>query len=73
MKSYFSVMSQSIVTTHYISSETFILNSAPYALDAVCNPQTYEKIYALATGPYYQSGGYNYDMLKHELKYGHVL
>ena len=41
----------------------------PYALDAVCNPQTYEKINALATGLYYQSGGYNCDLHKHELKY----
>ena len=42
------------------------------ALDIVYNSQTYEKINDLATGLYYQSSGYNYDMLKHELKYGKV-
>lgn len=42
------------------------------ALDIVYNSQTYEKINDLSTGLYIQSSGYNYDMLKHELKYGKV-
>lgn len=42
------------------------------ALDTVYNSQTYDKITDLSTGLYYQSSGYNYDMLKHELKYGKV-
>lgn len=42
------------------------------ALDTVYNSQTYDKITDLSTGLYYQSSGYNYDLLKHELKYGKV-
>lgn len=42
------------------------------ALDTIYNSQTYEKITDLSTGLYYQSSGYNYDMLKHELKYGKI-
>lgn len=42
------------------------------ALDIVYNSQTYEKINDLSTGLYFQSSGYNYDMLKHELKYGKI-
>ncbi len=42
------------------------------ALDIVYNSQTYDKIIDLSTGLYYQSSGYNYDILKHEFKYGKV-
>lgn len=42
------------------------------ALSTVYNSRTYEKITDLPTGLYYQSSGYNYDMLKHELKYGKI-
>lgn len=42
------------------------------ALSTVYNSQTYEKITDISTGLYYQSSGYNYDILEHELKYGKV-
>lgn len=42
------------------------------ALDTIYNSQTYDKIMDLSTGLYYQSSGYNYDILKHELKFGKV-
>lgn len=42
------------------------------ALDTVYNSQTYDKIKDVSTGLYFQSSDYNYDILKHELKYGKV-
>lgn len=42
------------------------------ALDIVYNSQTFEKINDRSTGLYFQSSGYNYDLLQHELKYGKV-
>lgn len=42
------------------------------ALDVIYNSQTYDKITDLSTGLYFQSSGYNYDLLKHELKFGKV-
>ena len=44
----------------------------PITLDIIYNSQTYDKITDLSTGLYFQSSGYNYDILKHELTYGKV-
>ena len=40
------------------------------SLDAVYNSQLYDKILDLETGLYYQSAGYNYQMLRKELLEG---
>jgi hypothetical protein len=37
------------------------------AMDVVYNSQLYEKVLDLETGLYYQSAGYNYDLLRNEL------
>jgi hypothetical protein len=42
------------------------------ALDIIYNSQFYDKLTDLETGLYYQSSGYNYEFLKHELKYGKI-
>ena len=46
--------------------------SATDAMDAVYNSQHYEKILDLETGLYFQSAGYNYEMLREELQNGKV-
>ena len=43
------------------------------AMDAVYNSQLYEKILDLETGLYYQSAGYNYELLRNELLTGKVV
>ena len=40
------------------------------ALDCVYNSELFEKLQNLSTGLYYQSSGYNYELLKDEIKYG---
>ena len=40
------------------------------SLDAVYNSQLYDKILDLDTGLYYQSAGYNYQLLRRELLEG---
>ena len=45
----------------------------PDAMDAVYNSQLYEKILDLETGLYYQSAGYNYELLRNELLTGKVV
>ena len=40
------------------------------ALDCVYNSELFEKLQDLETGLYYQSSGYNYELLKEEIKYG---
>ena len=40
------------------------------ALDCVYNSELFEKLQDL--GLYYQSSGYNYELLKEEIKYGKV-
>ncbi len=40
------------------------------SLDAVYNSQLYDKILDLETGLYYQSAGYNYQLLRKELLEG---
>jgi hypothetical protein len=40
--------------------------TATEAMDAVYNSQLYEKILDTETGLYYQSAGYNYEMLREE-------
>lgn len=40
------------------------------SLDAVYNSQLYDKILDLDTGLYYQSAGYNYQLLRKELLEG---
>ena len=47
--------------------------SIPDAMDAVYNSQLYEKILDLETGLYYQSAGYNYELLRNELLTGKVV
>ena len=42
------------------------------ALDLIYNSQLYEKILDLGTGLYYQSAGYNYELLKSEIEYGKI-
>lgn len=42
------------------------------ALDCVYNSELFEKLQDLGTGLYYQSSGYNYELLKEEIKYGKV-
>ena len=42
------------------------------AMDVVYNSQLYEKILDLETGLYYQSAGYNYELLRHELLTGNL-
>ncbi len=46
--------------------------SVPQALQLVYNSQLYEKITDLETGLYYQSAEYNYELLRHEMKYGKI-
>ena len=43
------------------------------ALDCVYNSELFEKLQDLETGLYYQSSGYNYGLLKEEMKYGRIL
>jgi len=43
------------------------------ALDVVYNSQLYEKVLDLETGLYYQSAGYNYELLRNELLTGKVV
>ena len=47
--------------------------SIPEALQLVYNSQLYEKITDLETGLYYQSAPYNYELLRHEMKYGKIV
>lgn len=42
------------------------------ALDCIYNSELFEKLQDLETGLYYQSSGYNYELLKEEMKYGKV-
>lgn len=42
------------------------------SMDVVYNSQLYEKILDLETGLYYQSAGYNYELLRNELLTGKV-
>ena len=42
------------------------------ALDGVYTSELFEKLQDLETGLYYQSSGYNYELLKEEIKYGKV-
>lgn len=42
------------------------------AMDVVYNSQLYEKILDLETGLYYQSVGYNYELLRNELLTGKI-
>ena len=44
--------------------------SVTEAMDVVYNSQLYEKILDLETGLYYQSVGYNYELLRNELLTG---
>ena len=44
--------------------------SVKEGLDAVYNSQLYDKILDLDTGLYYQSAGYNYQLLRKELVEG---
>lgn len=43
------------------------------ALDCVYNSELFEKLQDIETGLYYQSSGYNYELLKEEMKYGRIL
>ena len=46
--------------------------SITVAMDVVYNSQLYDKILDLETGLYYQSAGYNYELLRHELVTGKI-
>ena len=43
------------------------------ALELVYNSQLYDKIVDLETGLYYQSARYNYELLRHEVRYGKIV
>ena len=43
------------------------------ALDCVYNSELFERLQDLETGLYYESAGYNYELLKDELKYGKIV
>ena len=43
------------------------------ALDCVYNSELFEKLQDLETGLYYESSGYNYELVKDELKYGKIV
>ena len=43
------------------------------ALDCVYNSALFERLQNLETGLYYESSGYNYELLKDELKYGKIV
>lgn len=43
------------------------------ALDCVYNSELFERLQNLKTGLYYESSGYNYELLKDELKYGKIV
>lgn len=45
----------------------------PKALELVYNSQLYDKIMDLETGLYYQSVRYNYELLRHEVRYGKIV
>ena len=45
----------------------------PKALELVYNSQLYDKIVDLETGLYYQSARYNYELLRHEVRYGKIV
>ena len=45
----------------------------PKALELVYNSQLYDKIMDLETGLYYQSARYNYELLRHEVRYGKIV
>ena len=47
--------------------------SITQAMDVVYNSQLYEKLLDLETGLYYQSAGYNYELLRHELLTGKIV
>lgn len=43
------------------------------ALDCVYSSELFESLQDLSTGLYYQSSGYNYELLKDELKFGRIV
>ena len=43
------------------------------AVDCVYNSELFEKLQDLETGLYYENSGYNYELLKDELKYGKIV
>ena len=43
------------------------------ALDCVYNSELFERLQDSETGLYYESSGYNYELLKDELKYGKIV
>ena len=45
----------------------------PKALELAYNSQLYDKIMDLETGLYYQSARYNYELLRHEVRYGKIV
>ena len=47
-------------------------NNIPDAMSTVYNSQLYEKILDLETGLYFQSAGYNYQLLRQELLTGKI-
>ncbi len=47
--------------------------SITVAMDVVYNSQLYEKILDTETGLYYQSAGYNYELLRNELLTGKIV
>lgn len=65
-----------LINAHIKDMATWLMEDFKYsieeALDCVYNSELFEKLQNLSTGLYYQSSGYNYELLKDEIKYGKI-
>lgn len=65
-----------LINAHIKDMATWLMEDFKYsieeALDCVYNSELFEKLQNLSTGLYYQSSGYNYELLKNEIKYGKI-
>ena len=66
-----------ILNAHIKDMATWLMEDFEYsledALDCVYNSELFEKLQDLSTGLYYQSSGYNYELLKDEIKFGKIV
>ena len=65
-----------LINAHIKDMATWLMEDFKYsieeALDCDYNSELFEKLQNLSTGLYYQSSGYNYELLKNEIKYGKI-
>lgn len=65
-----------MINAHIKDMATWLMEDYKYsleeALDCVYNSELFEKLKDLSTGLYYQSSGYNYELLKNEILYGKI-